>query len=73
VAAVQMPLPDTRIVFDVDPKNASKNRNDWFKKWAHDRTLIAVPHVNYPGVGYLKAEVAGFRWQPIPYSNRATD
>ncbi|MDR3613141.1 MAG: hypothetical protein P4L53_06225 [Candidatus Obscuribacterales bacterium] len=54
-------------------KNASKNRADYFKKWADERTLIAIPHLNYPGVGYLKADGTGYRWMPIVFSNSASD
>jgi glyoxylase-like metal-dependent hydrolase (beta-lactamase superfamily II) len=73
VAAVQLPHPDVTVVFDVDSKAALRNRTNHFKKWASERTLIAIPHLNYPGVGYLKADGEGYRWMPIAFSNRAND
>ena len=73
VAAVQLPRPETTIMFDVDSKNAAKNRIEYFKKWANGRTLLGIPHLNYPGVGYLKADGEGYRWLPIIFSNRSFD
>jgi hypothetical protein len=33
-------------------------------------TLIAVPHLSFPGVGHIKTSGDGLTWVPIPYENR---
>ena len=70
VFAVQMPNPSITIVYDVDPAKAAQVREQAFATFAHDRTLIAIPHVSFPGVGYLHAVGSGYEWIPVTYGNR---
>ena len=66
---VQLPRPETTDIFDVDPQLAAKNRAEYFKKWANEHTLLASPHLNYPGVGNLEADGSGYRWLPTLAGN----
>jgi len=70
VAAVQAPAPEITIAYDVDPAKAATVRETSFAEFARDRTLVAVPHLPFPGVGHLKANGDGYTWVPILYENR---
>jgi glyoxylase-like metal-dependent hydrolase (beta-lactamase superfamily II) len=72
VAAVQFPQPAITIDYDVDPGSAAKTRQQWFATFAHDRTLIAVPHLPYPGIGHIREVGTVYEWIPIEYGNRGT-
>jgi len=72
VAAVQFPDPSVAIVYDVDPAAAVAVRRQTFPQFVHDRTLIAVPHMPFPGVGHVRTAGTGFEWVPIEYVNRKT-
>jgi glyoxylase-like metal-dependent hydrolase (beta-lactamase superfamily II) len=73
IAAVQMPDPKITIAYDVDPGKAAEVRQMSFAEFARDRTLIAVPHLPFPGVGHVKANGDGYAWIPILYVNRDTN
>jgi glyoxylase-like metal-dependent hydrolase (beta-lactamase superfamily II) len=70
VAAVQGPDPEITIAYDLDPAKAAAVRATYFAEFARERTLIAVPHLPFPGVGHVKASGKGYTWIPIPYVNR---
>ncbi|KMS60027.1 hypothetical protein V474_09090 [Novosphingobium barchaimii LL02] len=46
-------------------------RREAFARFAGERTLIAIPHLSFPGIGHMQHVGAGFAWVPIPYTNRA--
>ena len=70
VAAVQGPDPEVTITYDVDPGRAVAVRKEAFSTFARERTLIAVPHLPFPGVGHLKQVGFGYEWIPVSYGNR---
>lgn len=70
VAAVQGPDPGITITYDVDPKKAAAVRQQALAKFADERTLVAVPHLPFPGVGHFRRLGTGFEWVPISYTNR---
>lgn len=70
VSSVQFPQPAITIVYDVDPKEAAKERAEQFPVFARERELIAAPHLPFPGVGHVKAAGRGFAWVPVDYGNR---
>jgi glyoxylase-like metal-dependent hydrolase (beta-lactamase superfamily II) len=70
VAAVQAPDPEITIAYDVDPNRAAAVRASACAEFAKDRTLIAVPHLPFPGVGHLRKKGTGFEWVPVLYENR---
>lgn len=74
VAAVQFPEPNVTIAYDEDPDHASRVRNSAFADFASDKTLIAAPHLPFPGMGYVAHnDHGGYRWVPVTYTNRAGD
>jgi glyoxylase-like metal-dependent hydrolase (beta-lactamase superfamily II) len=72
VASVQFPDPRITIEYDVNTAQAATARQQAFSDFARDRTLIAIPHVPFPGVGHVRAIGTGFEWVPIDYGNRLT-
>ena len=72
VAAVQFPQPSITIDYDVDQNSAAKMREQVFATLARDRTLIAVPHMPFPGIGHVRQVGTGYEWVPVEYGNRAT-
>lgn len=70
VASVQAPATEITIAYDVDPAKAAAVRKTSFAEFAKDRTLIAVPHLPFPGVGHVKPNGDGYQWVPILYVNR---
>jgi glyoxylase-like metal-dependent hydrolase (beta-lactamase superfamily II) len=41
-----------------------------FAEFARDRTLIAFPHIPFPGIGHVRTSGTGYEWAPIIYGNR---
>ena len=71
VAAVQFPDPEVTIAYDQDPARAAAVRKAGFASFARDRTLIAAPHLPFPGIGYVRASGGnGYDWVPVTYTNR---
>lgn len=71
VAAVQFPDPEVTIAYDQDPARAAAVRKAGFASFARDRTLIAAPHLPFPGIGYVRATGGnGYDWVPVTYTNR---
>jgi glyoxylase-like metal-dependent hydrolase (beta-lactamase superfamily II) len=69
--AVQFPAPKITITFDQNPDKAREVRLRAFDRFAAQGTLIAAPHLPFPGVGHIRAEGAGYRWFAIEYADRA--
>jgi len=72
VGEVQFPEPAITITYDVDRKQAAQVREAAFATFTHDGTLIAIPHLAFPGVGHIRAAGTGYEWLPIIYGNRDT-
>jgi glyoxylase-like metal-dependent hydrolase (beta-lactamase superfamily II) len=71
VGAVQFPRPDVTITFDFDQNRARAARGEAFARFGRDRTLIAAPHLPFPGVGHVAPEGSGYRWYPVEHADRA--
>jgi len=71
-AAVQFPSPDVTITFDQNQDEARTVRRTAFAQFAARGTLIAAPHLPFPGVGHIRTDGAGYRWLPLEYGDRAT-
>ncbi|HEY4546998.1 MAG TPA: hypothetical protein VIG90_11325, partial [Pedomonas sp.] len=72
VEAVQLPRPAVTITYDIDPDAARTVRKTAFARLAGEAALIAAPHLQFPGVGRLRASAdGGYDWVPIEYRNRA--
>lgn len=68
VGAVQFPNPQVTIQFDSDSKVARTQRLKVFAEAAKDRTLIGAAHIQFPGLGHLKAAGKGYQWIPVNYT-----
>ncbi|WP_024888904.1 MBL fold metallo-hydrolase [Luteimonas huabeiensis] len=69
--AVQFPRPEVTIAYDQDQARAAAVREAQFASFARERTLIAAPHLPFPGIGYLRAGAAGgYDWVPVAYTDR---
>jgi glyoxylase-like metal-dependent hydrolase (beta-lactamase superfamily II) len=71
VPDVQFHHPDVTIKFDVDSRAAAARRKRDFADAAKSRTLVAMPHMYFPGVGHVAKEGNHYRWLPLPYVNDA--
>lgn len=70
VAAIQFPHPEVTIVYDVSPAEAAITRSKAFAAFADERTLVAAPHLPFPGIGHLRRAEVGYDWVPVEYGNR---
>lgn len=70
VAAVQLDRPDVTWVYDQDPSEARADREQALQEFARAGTLIAAPHISFPGVGHIRVEGKTYRWVPVEYANR---
>ena len=70
---VQLSDPDITVVFDVDHPGAAEARNKLLQSLAHEGTLIAGPHMIFPGFGRLRKLGTGYVWVPIAYTDQWVD
>lgn len=70
VSAVQFPRPGVTIVYDVVPDQASAVRRTAFDLFARERTLVAAPHLPFPGIGRVRRDNNGYAWVPAEYVDR---
>lgn len=70
VESVQFPKPEITITYDVDQVSASKQRVVQFKLLAKEHSLIAAPHLPYPGIGYINQENSGYKFIRIEFHDR---
>jgi glyoxylase-like metal-dependent hydrolase (beta-lactamase superfamily II) len=68
VAAVQMQKPDLTIAFDSDTKAAAQARATTFAQAAKNGTLVGASHIQFPGLGYLRADGKQYQWSPVNYT-----
>ena len=67
VAAVQFDDPTVTISFDSDAAGAAASRAKVFRQAAKDRALIAAAHLQFPGIGRLRANGKGWEFVPVNY------
>jgi glyoxylase-like metal-dependent hydrolase (beta-lactamase superfamily II) len=68
VAAVQLDDPGVTVTFDSDPKAAEAQRAKAFAQAAKDGTLVAAAHLQFPGLGHLRANGKGWVFVPLNYT-----
>jgi len=68
VAAVQLADPGVTIDYDSDTKAAAASRDTVFKMAARDGDLVAAAHLQFPGLGHLRAAGKSWTWVPANYS-----
>lgn len=70
VEAVQFPHPDITITYDVDQPSAAKQRQAQFAQLAKSGSMIAAPHLPYPGIGYINTQKEGFAFIRAEFHDR---
>ncbi|MES1938892.1 beta-lactamase domain-containing protein [Salinisphaera sp. T5B8] len=65
---IQFPRPDAHIMFDTDPEQAVRSRQALFAEVAVSGELIAGHHIDFPGIGHVVADGAGYRFLPHVWS-----
>ncbi len=68
VASVQFPDPSVTIGFDSDSKAALAERLKVFSAVAKDGSLVGAAHIQFPGLGHIKAQGKGYQWMPVNYT-----
>lgn len=68
VGAVQFDDPTITITFDTDNKAAKAQRLAAFAAAAKEGTLVGASHLQFPGLGHLRAEGKAYRWVPVNYT-----
>jgi glyoxylase-like metal-dependent hydrolase (beta-lactamase superfamily II) len=70
VGAVQFDAPAVTIAFDSDGNRAFAARTDMFAKVAREDDLVAAAHLQFPGLGYIRANGKRWTWTPANYTSR---
>jgi glyoxylase-like metal-dependent hydrolase (beta-lactamase superfamily II) len=70
---VQLSHADITVVFDIDHAGAVGTRTQAFPALASGATLIAGPHMPFPGIGRLRKEANGYVWAPVIFSDQWTE
>lgn len=68
VQAVQMADPSVTIDFDSDSKAALAQRLKTFSALAKDGSMVGAAHLQFPGLGHLRAKGKSFEWVPVNYT-----
>lgn len=65
LAAIQLPLPATPMIYDVDPDLAGRTRIALLDEVAGRPTLVAGAHLPAPGLGRIVRAGSGFDFEPV--------
>ncbi len=68
VGAVQFAQPSVTMSFDSDSKAAAKERNKVFAEAARGAYLVGGAHLQFPGLGHVRAEGKRYQWVPVNHS-----
>ncbi|MBD8620941.1 hypothetical protein IFT67_18650 [Sphingomonas sp. CFBP 13728] len=58
------------ITFDENQSKARAVRQLAFSAFADGRTLVAAPHLEFPGVGHIACDGTDYRWFLIEHANQ---
>jgi glyoxylase-like metal-dependent hydrolase (beta-lactamase superfamily II) len=67
--SVQVPRPDTALVFDVDPALARQSRAKVFDWVARERIRVAGAHLPFPGFAMIEQSGGGYSYKPLSSSS----
>eukprot|EP01023_Acetabularia_acetabulum_P029283 TRINITY_DN2764_c1_g2_i5.p1 TRINITY_DN2764_c1_g2~~TRINITY_DN2764_c1_g2_i5.p1 ORF type:complete len:302 (+),score=41.28 TRINITY_DN2764_c1_g2_i5:147-1052(+) len=60
--------PQWPVGFDMSPEKAVQSRLDFINMVIDENALVMVPHINFPGLGYIERGLGGSSiWVPIQY------
>lgn len=68
VAQLHLPRPDWFAIVDTDGPEAVATRKQWLARMAGDRLRVAGTHLPFPGVGRVRAEGAGYAFEPVVWT-----
>ena len=68
VTAVQFDDPAVTIAFDSDAKAAALTRDKVFSQAAKNGDLIGASHIQFPGLGHLRAVGKKYQWVPVNFT-----
>lgn len=68
VAAVQLQKPGVTVAWDSDPKVAAQAREKTFTQAAKTKVLVGASHIQFPGLGHLRADGKQYQWIPVNYT-----
>jgi glyoxylase-like metal-dependent hydrolase (beta-lactamase superfamily II) len=68
VGAVQFAHPEVTIAFDSDTRLAAAQRAKVFAQAAKDGAIVGAAHIQFPGLGHLRAAGKGWTWVPVNWS-----
>lgn len=68
MGAMQFAQPGLTSAFDSDPAAAAAERKRILQLAADENDWLAGAHLSFPGIGHVRAEASGFRWQPANYA-----
>jgi glyoxylase-like metal-dependent hydrolase (beta-lactamase superfamily II) len=68
VGAVQLADPTVTIQFDSDSKVARSQRLKVFAEAAKEGSIVGAAHLQFPGLGHLKAAGKSYQWIPVNYT-----
>lgn len=68
VGAVQFDDPTVTIGFDSDATAAAASRKKVFGEVSLDGALVGAAHLQFPGLGHLRAAGKAWQWVPVNYS-----
>ncbi|KMO22127.1 beta-lactamase [Methylobacterium platani JCM 14648] len=66
--AIQFARPEVGLTFDVDGAVAAATRKRILDRAAAERSLVAGMHLDFPALGYVRRDGAGFAWVPEQWS-----
>ncbi len=67
--AVQFASPNVTIMYDAEPGKARSTREAAFAGFSRSRTLLAAPHLSFPGVGHVRRSGSGYEWVPVEFED----
>jgi glyoxylase-like metal-dependent hydrolase (beta-lactamase superfamily II) len=70
VAAVQFHNPGVTIAFDSDASAAAAARKKVFGEVSADGALVGAPHLQFPGLGHLRAAGNSWQWVPVNFTTQ---
>ena len=70
IASVQFETPTAGMVYDNDPKAATKHRENMLKSASASRVWIGGAHLSFPGLGHVRKEKSGFAFVPANFIHK---
>ncbi len=68
VGAVQFDAPSATLTFDSDSKAAAAERKKVFDEAARGAYLLGAAHLQFPGLGHVRADGKRYQWVPVNYT-----